>query len=87
MPSRAHSPGMFGRPKKEEPEQTAAPTDAALTELQSRTAWRYLMLLDLGFTPDDSLHLVRNPHLDWHEAERLVRRGCPLDIVVRLLED
>lgn len=84
-----HHYDMF--PGKRPPQSTPEPEpqreeDRELTAEEQRLSWRYLMLIDLGFAPDDALHLIRNPHLDWHDAERLVKKGCPKELILRILE-
>jgi len=46
--------------------------------------WRYKRMRDLGLTPEDSL-LLATFGVSWHAVERLVLRGCPLDLVARIL--
>lgn len=80
---------MFGvstppSPKKPEPEPDPVQAEE-LDEAQNIVAWRYLMLLDLGISPTDALELVAIPHLDWHSAERLIRKGCPPGQVLGIL--
>lgn len=62
------------------------PDEQALSDAEEIVAWRYLMLLDLSFTPEEALELVAIPHLNWHDAERLVAKGCPKGLVARILE-
>jgi hypothetical protein len=50
-------------------------------------AWRLRMLLEVGFTLPEAEQLLSQPHLDWHEAERLHRRGCPHHLIIRLLRE
>lgn len=80
-----HSEMFPGKKPKQEPPPEPTPS-RRLTEFEEIAAWRYLMLLDLKFTPDDALHLLLNPRFDWHEAKRLLDKGCSHDIVIRLLE-
>jgi hypothetical protein len=47
--------------------------------------WRVEMLVELGFTPEDAAYLAAVRDLDWHEAERLVRLGCPSELVLEIL--
>jgi len=53
-----------------------------LSEDQQVAAWEFLMLLDLGFTVQQGLKLVAIPHFSWHDAERLVKKGMPLELVI-----
>lgn len=47
--------------------------------------WRYLMLLDLGFSLEQTQLLVSVPDLDWHRAEYLLRKGMSHELVVNEL--
>lgn len=87
---------IFGQGRKppEEPKPIPVASDQELDELQRIYANKFLNLLslrtkagDIAFTPDDALHLLENPRLDWHEAERLLAKGCPSTTVIRLLEE
>lgn len=80
-----HAEMFPGKKPKEEP-KTEPVADRPLTEFEEIAAWRYLMLLDLKFTPDDALHLLMNPRLDWHQAKRLIDKGCSHELVIRILE-
>lgn len=48
-------------------------------------AWRMEMLIALGFTTEDAHYLSLCRDLDWHEAERLVHKGCPPELALELL--
>lgn len=83
---------MFGKQVKPAPEP--AEDNRELDELERVYAHKYLRLLELrtpagnpAFHPDDVLHLLRNPRLDWHEAEKLLASGCSPALVIRLLEE
>lgn len=54
-------------------------------EVMRIQAWRMEMLIQLGFTPDDAHYLSLCRDLDWHEAARLVEKGCPNELVLELL--
>lgn len=82
-----HAPGMFGKPKKKSDPPPTPAEKRELTEAEQLLAWRYLMLLDLGFVPDEAYTLIRNPRLNWHDAERLIQKGCPRDLAIRILEE
>lgn len=84
---------MFGKPKAK-PDPEPAEDNRELDEAERVYAHKYLRLLDLrtpdgeiAFRPDDALYLLKNPRLDWHEAERLLRAGCKPELVIRILEE
>lgn len=62
----------------EEPERRAP------TEAERVFTYGVLMFEGLGFTPPQAERLVTEG-ADWHDAERLVKRGCPTDIAFDLL--
>ena len=75
-------------PKKpeQEPKQEPAPKDdPELSELEAIVKWRFDRLCEIGIPVEDVLFLIRNPHMDWHAADRLIRRGCPPQMIVKLL--
>lgn len=82
---------MFG-PKKPEP----PPAQPEVTEdddlnrklslLEQTLAWRACGLLDLGFTIEQVLELVRRQDIV-HEAEALRSRGCPPDVAFDILSE
>jgi len=45
--------------------------------------WRAAQLRRLGIT--DTLADVYADHVDWHQIARLVRRGCPPRLALRIL--
>lgn len=54
-------------------------------ELESLTMFRLRRFVDdLGFDLDDA-ELLAAHDVDWHEAARLLDRGCPHRLAVRLL--
>lgn len=71
---------MFG-PKQPEPpaEKDPPPEDADLERklslLEQTVAWRAVHLLDMKFTIEQVLVLVRTPDIV-HEAEALIEAGC-----------
>ena len=72
---------------KDEPEPQA-PMDEVLNEYQRRVAMRALNLLELEFTMAQVLAIdVTRLSFDWHDAERLIRLGCPHETAVQLLEE
>lgn len=58
-----------------------------LSEREELVLHHYVRLLELDFPPDDALHLVGIPGFDWHDAERLLKKGCPHKFVIQLLEE
>lgn len=46
--------------------------------------WRADRLIELGLPLHDAVELAAT-RIDWHDAERLVRRGCPPHTVARIL--
>jgi hypothetical protein len=47
-------------------------------------AWTARRMLQLGVPEEDALVLAR-AGVSWHDVERLVQRGCPPELVVRVL--
>jgi len=45
--------------------------------------WRAAQLRRLGIT--DTLADIYADHVDWHQIARLVRRGCPPRLALRIL--
>jgi hypothetical protein len=54
-------------------------------EIERVKAWRTEMLLLLGISHADAITLAFCPDIDWHEAEQLVAKGCPPELVFELL--
>lgn len=77
--------GRSGRKPEPEPEPHVPQDDGELTEQQMVVAWKFLMLLDEGFSADQAQRLLELRQFDWHEAERLLRRGATHEQAVRLL--
>lgn len=74
-------------PNPQPPDQPTPDEARHLTEYQRRVARRTLNLLELGFSMEQILCLKpAKAGFDWHNAERLVKNGCPLDTAVRILE-
>lgn len=42
------------------------------------------MFQQLGVAHDVAVDLVNN-RVDWHEVDRLVKSGCPLDLAIRIV--
>jgi hypothetical protein len=55
------------------------PDSAAVVE------WRFTILLEAGFLPDQALKLATNRAVDVRLAERLLARGCPPATALRIL--
>lgn len=65
-------------------------TTAQLTDLDSPEAtqvlrWRLRTLLEAGYLYVDALSLAMAGDVDLHTATRLIRRGCPSALGVRIL--
>jgi len=54
-------------------------TAAALLE------WRFEVLLEAGYLPDQARKLARAKEVDVRVAERLLERGCPRATALRIL--
>jgi len=60
-------------------------------ELQGRVArddivgWRCEQLLQSGFPPPLAARAAADPRYDLHRLIKLVERGCPHDLAVRIL--
>lgn len=73
----------FGpRPPQAEPAPEPEPNDRVLDEFESLIAWEFLMCLDLGFSIEQATLLTCVRNFSWHEAERLLEKGCPHETVV-----
>jgi hypothetical protein len=55
------------------------------TELERVERWRTRELLRVGLAADDAIALAARLEVDLHEAISLVQRGCPPELVVRIL--
>jgi hypothetical protein len=55
------------------------------TELERVERWRTSELMRVGFPGDDAVALAARMDVDLHEAIELVKRGCPLDLAIRIL--
>lgn len=47
--------------------------------------WRFGVLMDAGFLPDQAWSLASSTEVDVRLAERLLVQGCPPAMVVRIL--
>lgn len=56
----------------------------ATAEARRVELWRRRRFLELGFDKGQA-QLLAMGGIDWHEAERLVKRDCPVDLAFRLL--
>jgi hypothetical protein len=57
---------------------------AAQTEQDRVFASRMHNFLVLGFNMSDANRLAGS-NVDWHEVERLLRAGCPLDLALKIV--
>ncbi len=55
------------------------------TELERVERWRTSELMRVGFPGDDAVALAARTDVDLHEAIEIVKRGCPLDLAIRIL--
>ena len=74
----------FPLPQPPKPESVDEPR-AWADEFEKVAAWNVLMLLDLGFSLDQSMLLVSMRGFNWHAAEHLRSAGCPTELVVEIL--
>jgi hypothetical protein len=63
----------------------AAHEEIVETELERVERWRTRELLRVGLAADDAIALAARLEVDLHEAISLVDRGCPPELVVRIL--
>jgi hypothetical protein len=52
------------------------------SERLDRHTWHAIQLRRLGFA--DVVAEIFADHVDWHELEDLVSRGCPVDLALRI---
>jgi hypothetical protein len=64
---------------------TNAAYDIVETELERVERWRTSELMRVGFAGDDAVALAARFDVDLHQAIELVERGCPTELVVRIL--
>jgi hypothetical protein len=63
----------------------AAAQEIIETELERVERWRTAELMRVGLAGDDAVALAARLDVDLHEAISLVERGCPPQLVVRIL--
>lgn len=55
-------------------------------EFERIVKWRFDLLCGLGLTPEQAMSLIQKPDIV-HSVQELLEKGCPLPIVLSLLED
>ena len=55
------------------------------TEAVEVLRWRFDVLLRVGFDIEQAAVVAANVEIDLHDAENLMRRGCPSDLALRIL--
>lgn len=73
-------PGQAQPPEEPEPEPEGRPPD----EFERVLSHREMMFRSLGLNDWQAVALAESG-ADWHEAERLIKKGCPIETVVDLL--
>ena len=63
----------------------AATQEIVETEIERVERWRTAELMRVGLAGDDAVALAARFEVDLHEAITLVERGCPPELVVRIL--
>jgi hypothetical protein len=63
----------------------AAAQEIVETEIERVERWRTAELMRVGLAGDDAVALAARFDVDLHEAISLVQRGCPPELVVRIL--
>jgi hypothetical protein len=63
----------------------AAAQEIVETEIERVERWRTAELMRVGLAGDDAVALAARFDVDLHEATSLVQRGCPPELVVRIL--
>lgn len=66
---------------KAKPAKPTPPED----EFLKVTKWRFNKLVEMGLSPDAAIGLVETADVV-HTAQALVDAGCPIDLLVSLLE-
>ena len=74
---------MFGN-RPQQPKQPEPEPERVLTEAEELIAHRYIRLLALGLDPDQAIQLV-GIHDIAAQAESLYAKGCPPDLILRIL--
>lgn len=70
--------GVPGAPAEEDPEPRAP------DEFERVLSYREMMFRGVGFNHWQAISLAE-VGADWHEAEKLLKRGCPHETVLDLL--
>jgi hypothetical protein len=55
------------------------------TEAVEVLRWRFDVLIKVGFEIEEAAVIAANVEIDLHEAEALMRRGCPSETALRIL--
>ncbi len=55
------------------------------TEAVEMLRWRFDVLLRVGFDIEQAAVIAANVEIDLHDAENLMQRGCPPELVLRIL--
>lgn len=66
------------------PEAVAAPKEAPDPDASRLHAWRVTQLARLGLARPVAEAVA--DHVDWHEVAKLVRRGCPAELAVMIIQ-
>jgi hypothetical protein len=74
---------MFSRKRPEGPPQWDE-TDAEVREEAERVWWVHDQFRRLGLSHEDAM-LLTFERVDYHELERLLRRGCPKETAFEIL--
>ena len=69
-------PSVPARPPESEFEE------GLLDESGRLVSWEFRMCLELAFDIEQSTALAYTPHFSWHDADRLLKRGCSHAFVV-----
>ena len=57
----------------------------AAAQADEVVCWRFEALLRAGYDAGNALIVAGHPKIDLHEAARLVERGCPPELAVRIV--
>ena len=68
-------------PRSPEPELE----EGLLDESGRLVSWEFRMCLELAFDIEQTTALVHAPYFTWHDADRLLKRGCSHAFVVNEL--
>ena len=47
--------------------------------------WRLEQLIEAGYSAEDALMLAPRNDVDLHQAVALLRKGCPVEVALRIL--